>query len=216
MSSRDLATIQLRELADEQAIMYPLTVEQYHRMIDEGILPEGEPYELLNGKLIRKDRSATGEDPMTVGHGHAWVVGELAELNARFRRLGCHLRTQLPLSLPPTDEPEPDGAVVIGTNRDYQQRHPAAGDVTCVIEVADSSLQRDRTIKLRLYAGAGIACYIIINLLEHVAEVYTNPVSGRGRAPRYGKPEILRFGDVLKIPAARRKHVSVPVEKLLP
>jgi Uma2 family endonuclease len=216
MSSRVLATMQLRELADEAAIMYPLTVEQYHRMIDQGILPEGEPYELLNGQLIRKDRSGTGEDPMTVGHGHAWVVAELADLNSRFRRLGCHLRTQLPLSLPPTDEPEPDGAVVIGTNRDYLGRHPVAADVICVIEVADSSLQRDRTIKLRLYASAGIPCYIIVNLLERIVEVYTVPVSGRGRVPRYGKPEILRIGEVLKIPAARGKYVSLQVEKLLP
>jgi len=216
MSSRDLSTIQLRELADEAAIVYPLTVDQYHQMIDEGILPEGEPFELINGQLIRKDRSATGEDPMTVGYGHAWVVGELADLNPRFRRLGCHIRTQLPLSLPPTDEPEPDGAVVVGSNRDYHGRHPIASDVFCVIEVADSSLQRDRTIKLRLYASAGIARYIIINLLERLVEVYSNPVSGRARVPRYGKAEILRVGDVLKIPAARGKYVSVPVEKLLP
>jgi Uma2 family endonuclease len=153
---------------------------------------------------------------MTVGHEHAWAVGQLADLNPKFRRFGCHLRAQLPLSLPPTDEPEPDAAVVIGTNRDYLKRHPTAGDVLCVIEVADSSLQRDRTIKLRLYAVAGIACYIIINLLDQVIEVYTNPVSGRGRLPRYARHEVLRPGDTLKIPAAGGKSVSVPVQRLLP
>ena len=109
-------------------------------------------------------------------------------------------------------------AVVVGSNRDYHGRHPIASDVFCVIEVADSSLQRDRTIKLRfLRRAAGIARYIIIiNLLERLVEVYSNPVSGRARVPRYGKAEILRVGDVLKIPAARGKYVSVPVEKLLP
>jgi hypothetical protein len=216
MSSRDLATIQLRELADEAAILYPFTVDQYHQMIEQEILAEGEPFELINGQLIHKDRSATGEDPMTVGHEHVLVVKRLARLSPRFERHGCHMQTQQPISIVPHDEPEPDGAVIVGSEEDYQGRLPGPKEVLCVIEVADSSLQRDRTIKLRLYAGAGIACYLIINLLNRLVEVYTQPTSARGQLPRYGKPEILRAGDTLKIPGPRGKLVSVPVQKLLP
>ena len=129
-----------RPLSREAVV--PLTVEQYHQMIEHGILPEGEPIELLQGQLVEKDRSATGEDPMTVGHGHSWVVTELESLGPKLRRLGCHIRVQQPVSVSPIDEPEPDAAVVLGLNALYRQRHPKAADVLCVVEVADSSLQR--------------------------------------------------------------------------
>jgi Uma2 family endonuclease len=203
----------LRSTADDVGLV-PLTVEQYHRMIEQGILPEGEPIELLDGQLVPKNRSAVGEDPMTVGHGHSWVVTELDTLNSKLRRLGCHMRIQQPISLPPIDEPEPDGAIVIGLNARYRQKHPAAADVLCVIEVADSSLQRDRTQKLRVYAGAGIAKYVIINLFDRAIEVYTNPV--KGTAARYRRMETLTGNGRLELPAPRGKKLSVVVRNLLP
>src|SRR3954469_25925940 len=104
----------LQELVDGRTVMLPLTVEQYHRMIDQGILAEGEPFELLDGFLVRKDRSPSGEDPMTVGLEHVWSVKKLAKLDGKLGKLGCHMQTQQPVSLPPYDEPEPDGAVVLG------------------------------------------------------------------------------------------------------
>src|SRR4051794_38349845 len=82
-----------------------LTVDQYHKMIAEGILEEGVPIELLDGRLEWKDRSAAGEDPMTVGEDHAWSLDALNELNPKLRRLGCYARIQLPVTLPPHDEP---------------------------------------------------------------------------------------------------------------
>src|SRR6185437_13740671 len=101
--------------ADDEPLIFPLTVDAYHRMIAEGILPEGQPFELLEGQIIRKDRSAAGEDPMTVGSAHAWVIGTLAELNPKLRRFRCHIRIQLPLTFVPLSEPEPDAAIVYGS-----------------------------------------------------------------------------------------------------
>ena len=206
----------LRELADEGAILFPLEVGQYHRMIAEGIIPEGEPFELLDGQIVRKDRSAAGEDPMTVGNAHAWVIGALNELNPKLRRLGCHLRVQLPLTLSTVDEPEPDGAIVVGSNDDYRDRHPGPADVTCVIEVADSSLRRDRGTKLRIYAAARVPCYVIINLFERVMEMYNEPLVGKGRIARYGQASTLEPGERIGFPAPRGRALRVPVDKLLP
>lgn len=207
--------LQALELAEERAILWPLTVAQYHRMIEDGVLPEGEPLELLDGYIFHKDRSAAGEDPMTVGHLHVWVVKTLARFSARLRSMGCHLQTQQPVSLPPYDEPEPDGAIVLGKEDDYHDRLPSATEVTCVVEVADSSLQRDRTTKLRIYAAAGIPCYIIINLADRVIEVYTQPM-GKDRAARYGRKETLSGRQSVQFPAARGRRLAVPVRKLLP
>ena len=168
---------ELKELLDDRAHVMPLTVEQYHRMIEGGIVEEGEPFELLNGCLVRKDRSAAGEDEMTVGNAHAWVVIKLGKLGRQLEKLGCHMRTQQPVTLPPYDEPEPDGVIAKGSEDDYRDRRPGASDVLCVIEVADASLNRDRRAKLRAYAGAGIPQYVIINLVDRVCEIYTEPLA---------------------------------------
>jgi hypothetical protein len=192
---------------------FPLTVRQYHRMIEQGILPEGEPYELLGGQVVRKDRSARGEDPMTVGHQHAWVVKTLGKEGRKLEKLGCHLQTQQPISLPPRDEPEPDAAIIVGSEDDYMDRHPAAADVLCVIEVADASLLNDRTIKLRAYADAGIPMYIIINLPDRMVEVYTEPLKGKHR---YGQSVTLGLSDKLTLPGTRGRQLTVPVKRLFP
>jgi len=191
-----------RDLLDDRTIFMPFTVAQYHWMIEEGVFPEGEPYELLDGYLVRKDRSAAGKDPMTVGPEHGLAIVNLTDLTPRLRRPGCHIRIQLPVTLPPCDEPEPDAAIVLGNQRDYSGRHPGAADVTCVIEVADSSLRRDRTTKLRIYAGSGIACYIIVNLPDRVIEVYTQPHNGKSRTPRYGQMTTLTGRQLVELPAA--------------
>jgi Uma2 family endonuclease len=153
---------------------------------------------------------------MTVGNAHAWVIGALSDLNPKLKRFGCHIRVQLPLTLAPIDEPEPDGAIVVGSNDDYRDRHPAAADVSCVIEVADSSLRRDRVTKLRIYAGAKISCYVIINLVDRVLEIYTEPMTGKGRTARYGQSRTLQPGDKIDFPAPRGRALPIAVRKLLP
>jgi len=208
-----MSNLALKELIHERANILPLHVKQYHAMIANGILPEGEPYELLDGYLVRKDRSATGEDPMTVGHDHAWVVKTLAILTRKLEPLGCHLQTQQPVSIPPHQEPEPDGAIVLGSEDDFRERHPGAKDVLCVIEVADASLSHDRTVKGRIYSSGGIAQYVIVNLPGGVIEVYAQPNRRQGR---YREKSILKRGDQIVFPAAKGKSLKVPVSSLLP
>jgi Uma2 family endonuclease len=186
------------------------TVDQYHAMLDAGILQEGDPIELLEGQLVWKDRSATGEDPMTVGDAHAWVLDAIQELDPRFRKLGCYVRIQQPVTFSPSSEPEPDAAIVRGTRDDYRGRHPGPKDILCLIEVADSSLTRDRSLKYRIYAKAGVPLYVIINLQERVAEVYTMP-----RRERYADPQLLKPRAKLTLPTAK-KPLVVKVGNLLP
>jgi Uma2 family endonuclease len=190
-----------------------LTVDQYHRMIAGGILEEGAPIELLDGRLEWKDRSATGEDPMTVGDRHSSSIDAINLLNPKLRRQSCYARIQQPVTLPPHHEPEPDVSIVRGREEDYWGRQPAAADVLCVIEVADSSLIRDRTTKLRAYADAGITMYVIINLRDNVAEIYTQPLIGKGR---YGQVLTLSLTDKLTFPTVKGIGVTVPVRRLIP
>jgi len=192
-------------------MVVPLNVEQYHGMIDAGILPEGAPIELLDGFLVRKDRSKAGESIMTVGHHHAWAVARLANLVGEVTRLGADLRSQQPITLPPDDEPEPDATIFAAG--DYRERHPGPADISCVIEVSDSSLRHDRTTKQRIYADHGIPQYVIVNLEDDVVEDYRRPVIGTGR---YDQRTVLERGRTVSFELPGDRRIELPVESLLP
>lgn len=208
-----MAAVTLLEAPGERRLLYALTVEKYHRMIESGILPEGEPFELLEGQVVRKERNAQGEDPMTVGPAHSEAVTALSFLNAKLRKQSCHIRTQQPITIPPYSEPEPDGAIVTGSKRDYRKRHPGPSDVLCVIEVADATLQHDRKNKIRVYAKAGIAQYIIINLVNRELEVYTRPNRRKGA---YSQSTTLDRGQTVVFPTTQGDGLTVPVRRLIP
>jgi hypothetical protein len=82
--------------------------------------------------------------------------------------------------------PEPDVKVVRGRLSDFATRHPAASDLALVVEVADTSLQQDRTIKHRIYARAKVPIYWIVNLIHDVVEVHTEPTSSPNRTTSRG------------------------------
>ena len=105
-------TTVLQEAAAGRATIVPWTVEQYHRAVQTGLVPEDASVELLDGFIVRKDRSAAGEDAMTIGDRHRIAVLRLAHAARLFEPHGCFLQTQQPIALPPINEPEPDGAVV--------------------------------------------------------------------------------------------------------
>lgn len=202
----------VEKLSDRGMRLFPLTVDQYHEMMARGIVPEGEPYELLDGAIVRKDRSAEGENPMTIGDDHAYSLMKLTQLNPKLERLGCHLRPQLPILLPPYNEPEPDGAIVRGNVEAYAGRKPVGADILCVIEIADSSLRRDRSVKRRIYSKGGIHRYLIINLQDRVIEDNTGPL----RNGRYARTETIDAKGSVTFPTAKGKGLIVPVARLLP
>jgi hypothetical protein len=189
-----------------------LTVDQVHAMIEAGIVHEGAPIELIDGVLIHKDRSASGEDPMSTGKEHSLVVSLLGELDADLAQRGCHMQTQNPLSLPPHDEPEPDGATLRGRPRAYTNRVPGAADAGSVIEVSDSSLAYDRKTKLGLYARAGIAQYVIVNLNERCIEIYEQPRPDGS----YQHIAVRRAGEIVALRLADGERFEILADRILP
>lgn len=206
-----IKTLDLRELAQREGVV-TLSLDQYVQMIETGILPEGEPIELLDGFLVRKDRAKEGENPMTVGFDHIWVVENLKTVLAEVPKYGCHLRTQQPLAIPPDGAPEPDGAIVKGTIDDYRNRYPGAADASCVIEVADSSRQRDRVTKKRIYAQGGVTQYVVIDLVGRFVEVCEEPLPAEGRFAR----EEARRGEERVRFAVGNIEIFVQANQLLP
>jgi Uma2 family endonuclease len=109
----------------------------------------------------------------------------------------------------------PDGAVATGTNDDNFRFHPLGKDVALVIEVADTTLNRDRGIKLRSYARAGIVCYWIVNLNDRQIEVYTDPDSA-AEVPTYRKPQIFKPGDSVPLEIGGRIVANIAFDEILP
>ncbi len=198
----------LEETSRPKAVV-PLSVEQYHRMRETGILDEDEPVELIDGLLVYKDRGGA----VPVSPLHSFVTQRMTRLGPALEELGCHLRLENPITLPPSHEPEPDAAVIRGHAEDYLERHPGPGDVVCVIEVSDSSLRSDRTTKQGIYAAAGIAQFIIVNLVEGRVEVYEKPNAGERC---YGVVRVLHRGDTMALETSAGRSVDVPVADWLP
>lgn len=200
----------LQDILDTHQVLRRLSVDEYHRMIRSSVLKEGASVELLDGMLVCKDRSRRGEDPMTVNPLHARVAAKLVKLDGLLRPRGCHMRIQQPLTLDDHSEPEPDGAIVKGSEDDYAQ-HPRPADVLMVIEVADSSLQFDRITKLRLYAAAGIGQYLIVNLADQVVELYGRPLAAQSQ---YEHKSVLKLTDTIALPTPAGE-LTVPVSQVL-
>jgi hypothetical protein len=200
----------LQEAAAGRATIVPWTVEQYHRAIETGFVPENTSVELLDGFIVQKDRAKAGEDPMTVGDRHRVAVLRLAQHAPAFEPFGCFLQTQQPVSLPPISEPEPDGAVVRGRIDDYLDHPPAAADVLAVIEIADSSLSIDVGPKLTAYAAAGIRQYIVADLVNNRVLVHERPAGNS-----YSSVAAYKRGETVQISAVT-VTVSIAVDRLLP
>jgi hypothetical protein len=145
--------------------IWRLSVEQYHSMIANGILEEDAQIELLEGLLIAK---------MTKNPRHRLSTGLLQDFLLSILPPNYHLNLQEPITLKDS-EPEPDLAIILGQRLNFRDRHPNAASLELVIEVSDTSLERDRTIKQRIYARAGIPIYWILNLGDRQLEVYTQP-----------------------------------------
>jgi Uma2 family endonuclease len=148
------------------------TVDEYHRMVEAGILREDDRVELLDGQIVEMS---------PIGPRHAGCVSALNHL--LIRRLGdtVILGIQNPLVLRPRSAPEPDVAVLRRKAGFYRDAHPGPDDVLLVIEVADSSAETDRDVKIPLYAAAGIREVWLVDLEHERVHVYRSP-SGNGYA----------------------------------
>ena len=160
------------------------TVDDYYKMAEVGILAPEDRIELIHGEIIQMG---------PIKSFHASVVDNLHELLLFLLREKTIIRGQNPLRIDNYSEPEPDLSIVHFYTHKYRHQHPQPEDVHFLIEVADTTLQKDRKLKLPLYAEAGIPEVWIVNLKNNSVEVYTNPLDGA-----YQEMKTLRNGEVLR------------------
>lgn len=158
-----------------------ISVAQYEQMVRCGIFTENDRIELIRGMLV---------DKMPIGPPHRACV---TRLNKLFQlRLGAvaNIGVQDPVSLADS-EPEPDVSLARPRADDYSAEHPKGSDLFLIVEVADSTLEFDRTEKLELYAESGIPEYWVVNLIDRQIEIHRQP-QGDGT---YASQTIAQGGD---------------------
>jgi Uma2 family endonuclease len=147
-----------------------LNVDAYYRMAEAGILTDPHRVELIDGEII---------DMPAIGSPHAAITNRFARTFSRALRDEVALvAVQSPLRLDAYNEPEPDVMLLRPRADGYRASHPGAADVLLVIEVSESSLAYDRSVKLQLYAGFGVPEVWIVDLIGTALEVCREPREG--------------------------------------
>lgn len=160
----------VRDAADDpllQPAPHRWSVADYYRMAESGLLSERDRVELIEGELI---------DRAPIGSRHAFLVDRLVERFFSARPDGepsFMLRCQSPVRLSAWSEPQPDIALIRPGN--YAEAHPGPDDVLLIVEVAESSLQYDRDVKLALYARHGIPEAWLVDAVRNMITLYRDP-----------------------------------------
>ena len=160
------------------------SVDEFARMGEAGVFAEEDRVELIDGEIC---------EMTPIGPPHAVVVNLLAELLITRLAGRAYVSIQNPVRLDRHTEPQPDLTVARRRLDAYAGRHPEAGDILLVVEVADSSLRYDRVEKVPRYGKAGIPETWLVDLSAETVTVYTGPGPGG-----YANEQLRRRGDAIE------------------
>ena len=164
-------------------------------MAEAGILTEDDRVELIEGEIVEMS---------PIGSRHAACVNRLNMLLSSQAKQFFIVSVQNPLVVDDYSEPEPDVAVLRMRGDYYEQELPTASDVLLVIEVADTSVEIDRRVKIPLYARAGVPVTILVDLPGEAIEVYSEPAN-----KQYQSVQIFRRGDSFQLQVLPQLNFSV-------
>ncbi|MDW8214099.1 MAG: Uma2 family endonuclease [Roseiflexaceae bacterium] len=182
------------------ALLRQFTVDDYARMREAGILTEDDRVELIEGAIYRMS---------PIGPLHMAIVNRLNRLLLPAAGDDAIVSVQNSVRLSDDTEVQPDIAVLRPHPGDYEETLPRAQDVLLIIEVADTSLDYDRTVKLPLYAQAAIVEVWIIDARQQAVEQYTRPAEGQ-----YTQVQTYRSGSILR--AETLPQIEIAVDRLFP
>ena len=169
----------------------PLRRVEYDRLVEDGFFDEDEKIELLDGVIVQMTPQ---------GIGHAAAIERLTQVLVLALVPRARVRVQLPYAASDVSEPEPDVAVV--PPGDPERSHPDRS--LLLVEVAESSLAKDRRVKTRIYAAAGVPEYWIVDVAGRTIEVRTDPAEGSYRRVRIARP-----GETIRLQAFPDVEIAV-------
>ena len=176
------------------------TVHDYHKMVDAGILSEDDRVELIRGEVLAMSPIGTRHNAAILRATQALVriVGDQAIIGV-----------QGSIRLDEYDEPQPDVYLLRPKEDFYASAHAGPQDIFLIIEMADSSLEYDREIKMHLYAETGIPEYWIANLRDDTLIAFSD-------SRKKGYATIRQYQRGESITPTLLPDCSIPVDVLLP
>ncbi|MCW9679572.1 Uma2 family endonuclease [Dolichospermum planctonicum UHCC 0167] len=183
------------QLAKPQVKNFRFNISQYHQMSEAGILSENDKVELINGEIIEMS---------PIGRRHTACVNRLNSVFSQLLGKKVIVAVQNPILLNNLSEPEPDIALLKPRTDFYESGHPQPQDIFLLIEVADSSIEYDRDVKIPLYASSGITEVWLVDIYQQVIIVYRYP-SENG----YRDIQTLSRGEKLSISAFPENNLFV-------
>ena len=150
-----------------QLLRRKFTIEQYHKMAELGILTEDDRVELIRGEIVEMS---------PIGRCHAACVRRLVKLFSELSDRAI-VDTQNPVELSDRSEPQPDVTLLQPHPDFYEAGHPQPEDIFLLVEVADTTVETDRNVKIPLYAEGGISEVWLVDINEQCVEVYPEPLS---------------------------------------
>jgi Uma2 family endonuclease len=183
--------------------IYRLTIDQYEAMVASEILGKSDRLHLIDGILVSK---------MTKKPRHVIACELTRDALIRIAPPGWRVATEAPVRIPEYNEPEPDITVVRGNARDpvYRRRHPGPADIAVIVEVADASLSDDYKMA-KIYAAAGIPAYWILNLVDQLVTVFSDPTPAG-----YRSIEHLMVGHAIPVEIDGVEFGPIPVAEIMP
>ena len=143
-----------------------ISADEYERMGEAGIFSQDARLELIEGEIFEMS---------PIGSPHASCVKFLSELLHLLFAKTLTISVQDPIRLSDFSEPQPDVALLRRRDDFYRGAHPTAADVLLVVEVADTTVVTDRSVKVPLYARAGIPEVWLVNIPDEQVEIYSDP-----------------------------------------
>jgi len=170
-------------------------IHEWKKLGEANIFPPESHLELINGEIL---------EMAPIGFNHAGHVTRLMNYFGPLLADKAIMTAQNPIQLGDLSEPEPDFMLLRPEKDFYTQRHPTAEDVLLLVEVADSSLDYDQTIKQSLYARYNIVEYWVLNLNDSCLEVYREP-----KDSLYQKKDTLHKGDEITLSLLKSLKIKV-------
>lgn len=174
---------------------YYFSVDDYYRIAEAGVFPIDARVELIDGEVV---------EMFSIGNRHIGSVIRLTTLLSRKVGASALVSVQNSVRLNDFSEPQPDIALLKPRKDFYSNAHPTPADVLLIIEIADTSVNFDRRVKLPLYARAGIPETWMMVLPKDQIEIHSQPVNGK-----YQKVQRLKRGKSLVSPTVAGLSFSV-------
>lgn len=162
-------SVAMNSLMESWPRKHRITVDEYYRMAEVGLLAPDARVELVEGEII---------DMAPIGPSHGRVVDRLNKLFVRAVDDLAIVRIQGAVLLDPGSMPQPDVALLSPSADGYGTHHPSPADIRLIVEVSDSTLRYDRDVKVPLYARHGVPEVWIVDLQNGELRWYRAPQAG--------------------------------------